>query len=70
MFDLLKIKRIIFKKVIFVLKKDICYIQVKTFKEKVNQCKELLKKMPGIDQSPEEQQQTLIKYQEELQQKK
>lgn len=43
---------------------------MKAFKQKVNQCKDLLKKMPGIDQSPEEQQQTLIKYQEELQQKK
>lgn len=53
-----------------IIKNDFFYIQVKTFKQKVNQCKELLKKMPGIDQSPEEQQQTLIKYQEELQQKK
>jgi len=45
-------------------------IQVALFKSKINQCKELLNKMPGLDQSPEEQLQTLQQHKEELEKKK
>eukprot|EP00111_Clytia_hemisphaerica_P000557 TCONS_00001639-protein len=50
--------------------KDELLKKVVLFKQKMNQCKELLKKMPGLDQSPEEQLRSLKQYQEELEKKK